>query len=66
MLRLNKDGCRISGRTRYKNSSDGEWADKGEKPRGTRRTKLELTSDAWDVWGIEATKGGERLGLKLK
>ena len=27
----------------------GELAGKGEKPRGIRGTKLELTCDAWDV-----------------
>ena len=44
----------------------GEWAGKGEYPGGTRGTKVELAGDIWDVWGIELTKGGERLGLRLK
>ena len=44
----------------------GESAGKGEKPGGARGIELELTGDAWDVWGIEATKGEERLGLRLK
>ena len=44
----------------------GEWAGKGEKPGRIRGTKLELTGDAWDVWGRGATKSGERLGLRLK
>ena len=40
----------------------GEWAGNGEKPGGTRGAEPELTGDAWDVWGIEVTKGGEKLG----
>ena len=53
---------------RYKTMVLGEWVGKGENPGGTRGREAvsASTGDIWAVWGIEMTKGGQRLGLRLK